>query len=123
MTPTQRTIKAMKNDGRLCGIVERFNVFVGPHGIRQDLFGFVDIIALDPSQGIVGVQCCAGGGVAAHRRKIVEECHEAARQWLRCRGLIEIWGWRKVKLRRGSAAVRWSPRIIKITLDDLDDAR
>jgi hypothetical protein len=39
LSPTQRTLRALRDQGRICGIVERWNQFVGPHGIRQDLFG------------------------------------------------------------------------------------
>jgi len=117
MTPTQRTLRQMRNEGRTCGIVEKWNGNVGPHGIRQDLFGFIDIIALDVSEypGIIGVQCCAMSGMAAHRTKILEECHEEAELWLDAGGTIELWGWRKLKMKRGGKAMRWTPKIERIT--------
>ena len=59
----------MRNQGRICGIVERFNAHVGPFGIRQDLFGIIDIICLSPDMGVVGVQAC-GQDFKAHVRKI-----------------------------------------------------
>ena len=119
MSPTQRTLKELRHLGRLCGIVERFNQHVGPHGIRQDLFGIIDLIALDPERGIVGVQCCGGSGFASHWRKITEENNQATYEWLRCGGKLEIWAWRKVKLKRGGAALRWSPRVREVTLQDV----
>jgi hypothetical protein len=119
VTPTQRTIRELRNQGRRCGIVERFNAHVGAHGIRQDLFGIIDIIALDPERGVVGIQSC-GSAFAAHERTILEEQREATEDWLSTPGTaLELWGWRKVKLHRGGKAMRWSPRIREFTLADL----
>lgn len=119
MSPTQRTLRELRSMGRVCGIVERFNAHVGPHGIRQDLFGFIDVIALDPDRGIVGVQCCARSGHAAHRTKILEERTDEAAEWLRCGGKIEIWSWAKQKLKRGGKAMRWKPKVEEITIEQV----
>lgn len=110
LSPTQRTLAALRNEGVTAGIVERFNQFVGPHGIRQDLFGFIDVIAVYPDErGITGVQCCAGSGHAAHRTKIMENEHAPA--WLKAGGRIELWSWRKLKVKRGGKAMRWVPKM------------
>jgi len=71
MTNTQRTLKYLKEQGYTCGMVEKWN----PHvKIRQDLFGIIDIIAMQ--RGIlIGVQSCAGSGHAAHRNKIYASPH------------------------------------------------
>ena len=114
-SPTQRTIRALKQQGCICGVVERFNAFVGPHGIRQDLFGFVDVIALLPD-GIAAIQCCAGSGHAAHRQKILE--NEVAPEWLKSGGVIQIWSWRKVKKVRGGKLMIWQPRVEMIREGD-----
>ena len=115
---TQRTIRELRNQGRVCGIVERFNAHVGPHGVRQDLFGIIDIIALDPERGVVGIQSC-GSDFAAHERTILNERTQEAIDWLSTPGAkLELWGWRKVKLKRGGKAERWSPRIREFTLED-----
>jgi hypothetical protein len=116
LSPTQRTLRALRNEGTICGIVEKFNPHVGEHGIRQDLFGFVDVVALAPN-GIIGVQCCAGSGHAAHRTKIVE--NEVAPEWLKSGGRIQIWSWSKKKLKRGGKAERWMPRMEELTAADL----
>lgn len=115
LSPTQRTLKELRQQGRICGIVERFNHYAGPHGLRMDLFGFIDLIALCPERGIIGVQCCGQTGHAAHKQKIVGECCEESLTWLECGGKIELWSWRRVKVKRGGKAVRWSPRIEEIT--------
>lgn len=117
LSPTQRTLRLLREQGCIAAVTERWNPYVGEHGVRQDLFGFMDVIAL--AGAILGVQACAGSGMAAHRRKILEECTEAAEAWLRAGGRIEIWAWRKVKVRRGGKAERWEPRIENVTLEDL----
>ena len=120
MTPTQRTIRALKDLGRRCAIVEKFNAHVGPHGIRQDLFGIIDIIALDPERGVVGIQSC-GSDFAEHWRKLTIERNQETFDWLSTPGAaLELWGWRKVKLKRGGLAMRWEPRIKEVFLKDLE---
>lgn len=114
MTPTQRTMKELRNQGCIPGIVERFNSHVGPYGIRQDLFGFIDIIVIDPERGIVAVQSC-GSDYAGHVRKLTEERNEAVYEWLR-HAPLELWAWRKVKLKRGGKAMRWKPRVADVEL-------
>jgi hypothetical protein len=115
---TQRTIRELRNQGRVCAIVEKWNQFAGPHGVRQDLFGIIDVLALDPQRGVVGVQCC-GSDFAAHERKMLEDRTQECIDWLSTPGtVLELWGWRKVKLRRGGKAERWQPRIREFTLAD-----
>lgn len=117
LSPTQRTIKALKDQGRLCGIVERFIQNPVSHGIRSDLFNIFDIIALDPARGIIGVQCC-GQDFAAHYRKITEEYGDNAIEWLLCKGRIELWGWRKLLAKPGGKLRVWRPRVKEITFSD-----
>jgi hypothetical protein len=119
-TPTQRTLKALKERGFTCGIVERFNRFGGPFGIRQDLFGFIDIIAIHRIEGIVGVQSC-GQAFSAHYKKITEEKYNECQEWLLCGGKVELYGWRKLKVKRGGKAMRWTPRVLEITQKHLDE--
>lgn len=122
-SPTQRTIRALRDGGLVCGIVERFNTHVGPHGIRQDLFGIIDIIALDPDRGVIGVQAC-GNSFAEHYRKLTEERNQETFDWLSTPGtVLEIWAWRKVKLKRGGKAMRWMPRVQVITIEDVGGKR
>ena len=119
MSPTQRTIRELRNIGRMCGVVERFICRHGTHGIRIDLFGFGDIVCADRANGIVIIQSC-GQDFAGHYRKIteVQEVAENAVEWLRSGGKIELWGWRKIKKSRGGKLMIWSPRIKDITLND-----
>jgi hypothetical protein len=119
MTPTQRTLKSMREQGRIVGIVERFNAHVGAFGIRQDLFGFIDLIAIDPQDGIVAIQSC-GMDWSGHVRKLREQRNEAVFEWLK-HAKVELWAWRKVKLAKGGVAMRWKPRIGDLILNDDGD--
>jgi hypothetical protein len=124
MTPTQRTLAALHRKGLKCGIVEKWNPFVrrkdGGRGIRMDLFGFIDIIALDPNRGVIGVQS-TGNDFAGHDRKIRIERRAECTCWLLTPGAhFELWAWRKVKVKRGMKKTIYEPRIKIYTLDDLD---
>ena len=117
LSPTQRTLRELRSQGRVCAIVEKWNAFVGPHGIRQDLFGIIDVIALDPERGVVGVQSC-GSSFSEHLDKLLNERTQECIDWLETPGtVLELWGWRKVKLKRGGKAVRWKPRMLEITME------
>lgn len=118
LSPTQRTLRALRERGLVSAIVEKFNAHVGPFGIRQDLFGIIDVLALDPETGVIGVQS-TGQDFAGHKRKLLEERNQECRDWLATPGTtLELWGWRKVKLKRGGKAMRWKPRVAVITLED-----
>ena len=122
LSPTQRTLRALREQGRVAAIVEKYNAYAGPFGRREDLFGIIDVLALDPDRGVVGIQCCAGSGFAAHRTKILEERHQETHDWLSTPGTaLEIWAWRKVKLQRGGKAERWMPKVETITLQQLQE--
>jgi hypothetical protein len=119
LTPTQRTLRALRARGLECAIVEKWNQYAGPHGVRQDLFGIIDVIALDPVAGVIGVQSC-GNSFSDHFRKITGERAVETRKWLETPGTaLELWSWRKVKMKRGGVAMRWEPRVRQITLADL----
>ena len=120
LSPTQRTLRALREQGRVCAIVEKWNGFVGPHGIRQDLFGCIDVLALDPERGVIGVQS-TGQDFAGHYRKLTEERAQECLDWLRTPGTaLELWGWRKVKAKRGGKLLLWQPRVRVLTKADFE---
>lgn len=120
LSPTARTLAALRAEGYPAWVVEKFNAFAGPHGKRSDLFNIIDVLALDFSRGVVGVQCCASSGLAAHREKLLVEHAQDTINWLSTPGTrLEIWGWRQIKVKVGGKAMRWSPRVEAITLADL----
>ena len=110
MTPTQRTLAYYRNRGVTVAVTERWN----PHArLRQDLFGFCDLIALDA--GIVAVQVTASG-VASRVEKIKAEPRAA--EWIEAGGRIEVHGWRKLVAYRKdgtkSARPRMALRIVRM---------
>jgi hypothetical protein len=89
VTPTQLSLRHLRDDGWTAEVVEHWN----PHArIRQDLFGFVDILALR-GPDTLAVQTTTVSNVPARVRKIagsplVGAVREAG--WL-----IHVHGWRK----------------------------
>lgn len=110
---TTMTLNALRAQGRCVEKVEKFNAFAGPFGRREDAFGFIDIIALDPVRGIVAIQSTGPSGHAEHRKAIL--ANEFAPLWLECGGTIELWSWRKLLVKPGGKQARWQPRIEEIT--------
>jgi hypothetical protein len=66
-TPTQRTLEYLRGEGYTCAVVEHWNSWAR---IRQDLFGFIDILAIKKNETLA-VQCTSTG-VAARVKKIQE---------------------------------------------------
>ena len=86
-----------------------------PHArIRQDLFGFIDIVALDHMPGIVGIQTTTAQNLWARVRKVNDDPKLAgnARLWLDRGNRIEFHGW----VKRGS---RWACRYVDLAPDPL----
>ena len=119
MSPSARTLKVLRDQGFMVGVVERFNRFGGKFGIRQDLFNLFDLAAAKEGEGIIGVQCGVGSGHQAHKRKICEEHRDNAEKWLKAGGRILIYSWRKLKTKRGSKKYHWVPIVEEITLENL----
>ena len=71
MSPTARSLAALRARGCLAGVVEKWN----PHAhIRQDLFGFADLVAIEPDQtGVLFVQCCVTGDITKRLAKLQTE--------------------------------------------------
>ena len=93
-SPTQRSLKLLRERGYMAAVTEHWN----PHArLRQDLFGFIDIVAVSRLYGIIAVQTTSGDNMAARIAKIKESAH--AKVWLDSRGGITVHGWRKVGAR------------------------
>jgi hypothetical protein len=89
VTPTQRTLAKLRADGWTTAIVEHWNAHAR---IRQDLFGFIDILALRDGETLA-VQATSGSNVAARVAKIAAS--ETAPIVRKAGWRIEVWGWRK----------------------------
>ncbi len=110
MTPTQRSIAHMKARGYTVAIVERWNQFAR---IRQDLFGFGDLLCIQAAYPPMIVQVTASG-VSARLKKIAAEPRHVI--WLNACGVIEVHGWTK----KGAKGKRktYQIRIVPVTLEE-----
>lgn len=91
LNPTQLSLRALKEDGWTAEKVERWNSHAR---VMNDLFGFIDIVAVRGSTTLA-VQATSRSNVSARVRKIADSpmvgpVREAG--WA-----IEVWGWEKVK--------------------------
>lgn len=90
-SPTQNSLARLRDEGYRVHVTEKWN----PHArIRQDMFGFVDVLAIRDGETLA-VQCCARGSVSTRINKIVEECAEALADVRAAGWRIEVHGWDK----------------------------
>lgn len=91
VSPTELTLRELrKRPGVVPWRTEHWNSFAR---IRQDLFGFVDVLAVGGEHGTLGVQCTSDSNVAARVRKIKES--PILPVLLEADWKIEVWGWKK----------------------------
>ena len=88
MTPTQRSLAYLRDEGYLVAIVEHWNPFAR---IRQDLFGFVDLLAIRRDETLA-VQVTASG-VSSRVKKIEASPHLGRVREAGWR--LHVHGWRK----------------------------
>lgn len=106
-SPTQRSLDLLRKDGYLAQITEHWNMFAH---IRQDLFGFIDIVAIKPGE-ILAVQTTSRGNTSARIKKIMAlSSHEA---WLASGGKIQVHGWGKMG-KKGKVK-HWTVSVQEIT--------
>jgi hypothetical protein len=106
MSPTARTLKALRDQGMVVDVAEHWNHFTKR---RHDLFGWIDCVALD-GHDIIGVQCCARSGHAARRKKILAS--DTALPWLKSGGRIQVISWAKKLVGK---QIRWNSKVEEIT--------
>lgn len=101
-TPTQRSLKLLRDEGWTVAIVEHWNSFIK---IRQDLFGIIDLLCV--RDGVtMGVQTTSYSNVSARVKKIADSEHIGAlreAEWV-----ILVHGWHKV-------GNRWQVRIVDVS--------
>lgn len=91
MSPTERTLRYLRKLGYTATVTERWNAFAK---IRQDLFGFVDVLAVKPGETL-GVQCTSADHVAHRVAKIAE--HENTPRLREAGWTLHVHGWAKGK--------------------------
>ncbi len=111
MSPTQRSLKYLRGGGFTAAITEHWNSFVK---IRQDLFGFGDIVAFKPFEDEVAlVQTTSASGMSSRITKIL--AIPVVRDWLLApHRTIYVHGWGK-RGPRGKRKV-WTVRVVQIFL-------
>jgi hypothetical protein len=101
-SPTQRSLALLRERGFQAEVTERWNPFAR---IRQDLFGWVDILALGDGK-TWAIQTTSRANMASRAKKIADSpvLPEAIRAGWR----IEVWGWDK------DSKGHWRVKILEI---------
>lgn len=109
-SPTARALAECRKRGWMAHVVEKYNSFTRR---KSDLFGFIDIVALDGQQGVLGLQVTSSDHIAGRVDKIRGECAEAFAAWVAAGNRVAVWGWAK----RGAAGRRkvWRLREVEVT--------
>lgn len=104
-SPTQRTLKKLKDEGYVAAIVERWNPFAR---IRQDLYCFVDVLGLKDGETLA-VQTTTQAHQAERIKKI--KAHPNYKVLKKASWTIHVHGWRKLK--KGKRYL-WECRVVEI---------
>lgn len=111
-SPTQRSLKHLRNQGFHAQVVEK----VVPYKfIKIDLFGWIDLVAVKPGEPITGVQTTTGPHVAHRIGKA--RGNVALEAWLQAGGRLAVHSWRK-RGPRGKRKV-WTVLEREVTLEDI----
>jgi hypothetical protein len=118
-SPTSRALQQLRKDGWLPAVVEKWNPGAR---VRQDLFGFIDIVAIGNQTGVLGIQVTTTAHMAERYTKIITPKPDRAASpsfiWLYCGNTLEIWGYAK-RGPRGQRKV-WTLTRRAVTLRDLE---
>lgn len=112
MSPTERSLKKLREDGYTCEVVERWNHHTKQ---RKDLFGIIDILAIRKGE-VLGVQTTAASNVSARLEKIsnsdLTPCVREAGIGL----VVHGWGKRVVgKFKNGKNKFGWVCRVVDVS--------
>jgi len=107
-----RSLKLLRDEGWIAAKVEHWNPFAK---IRQDLFGFIDIVALSMSTDYEDGQICGIQVVNTHLPEHITKIREnkAAQAWIACGAGIIIHNW---KQRSKNKIKRWECEVIEVTM-------
>lgn len=85
----------------------------GENKVRQDLFGFIDILALTDNY-TVGLQVTSGTNLSARIAKLRESKIEPkVRAWLAEHRRLLLLGWREL----ATPVPHWSPRVLEVRVE------
>ena len=97
MSPTELSLRHLRNEGWLVDVCERWvpNPSHPGGGQRRDLFGLVDLVAIRGTQ-TMGVQTTTHVNVSAHLLKMTDDEHRPRLVELFVAGwVVVVHGWRK----------------------------
>ena len=107
-SPTARSLALLRRRGFIACPVERW---IARAGVRQDAFGFADVLAAHPRErAILLVQATTAAHVSHRLAKARARPELAA--WLRAGGRFSVWGW----ARRNC---RWHVREVDVQGEEL----
>lgn len=111
MSPTQRSLKLLRDQGHTAQVVEKWNAFAKR---RIDLFGVIDIVAIHPDAiGCKGIQTTSGSNMSARIAKAMAE--PTLKTWLKTGNSFVIHGWRTIK---DGNRRKMMPIVVKFTCKD-----
>jgi len=90
ISPTQNSLKRLRKAGYEAGVVEKW---VPQARRRIDLWGFVDIVAVHPTAGLVMCQTTTAGNMASRMSKAAKI--PAAGYCVSAGVTVEVHGWKK----------------------------
>lgn len=106
-SPTQRSLKLLRDQGYPAQVVEKW---IAQARKRVDLFGVIDIVAIDGLPGVLGVQTTTASNIRARVKKASNIPEMVA--WLEAGNRLHFHGWKKSRLTK-----RWECVIILAALD------
>lgn len=108
-------MEKLRDAGHVVQVVEKWvKIDTMPGGgIRRDLFGGIDVVALVDNQ-IVGIQCGSMSGHSGHKKKLLSEPRMAT--WIQAGGRLYIHSWAKQGAR--GKVKHWVCRIEELTIND-----
>lgn len=90
-TAAQRTMEVLRKEGYKVAVVEKWNAFAK---VRQDLFGFIDLVAIrEGTPGVLGVQCTTQHNLGEHIKKAAAS--PLLKIWLKGGNKFLLYGWYK----------------------------
>jgi hypothetical protein len=96
MSPTQRSLKYLRALGFDVAVTERWNPYAK---IRQDLFGWMDLLAYHPGDKTTrGIQVTSASNMAARVTKL--RASKYATRWHQAGNVVVVHGWAK-RARKG----------------------
>jgi hypothetical protein len=100
ISPTQLSLKKLREEGYVVAVVEHYNYFAK---IRQDLFGFIDLLALKGKE-VLAVQTTSASNMSARCKKIAD--HENVDVVREAGWTIHVHGWHQNDKRKWICKVK-----------------